>query len=729
MSTALPTQSVIDTLPPDGGEEFNRLIHEQSPYLLQHARNPVDWYPWGDEAFARARDLGRPLFLSIGYSTCHWCHVMEHESFEDPEVAALLNELFVCVKVDREERPDIDAVYMAVAQVMTGGGGWPLTVVLTPDKKPFFSATYIPKHGVYGRPGMMELLPAVDRAWREDREGVLASADKVTGFLDQLNDGGDGTPLEPALQAKAHGNLSGRFDPVFGGFGKAPKFPSPHQLSFLLRRWSREGDPRALEMVETTLRNMRRGGLFDHLGYGFHRYSTDARWLVPHFEKMLYDQALLALAYLETYQVTRDPFYADTAEEIFTYVLRDMTSAEGAFYSAEDADSEGVEGLFYVWTADEIREALDEDTATLFLSTYGVTELGNYAEEATGHRSGHNILHLQRPLDEAARRQGVEPTELHRRLSEARQLLLERRDGRIRPLRDDKVLTDWNGLMIAALSRAAVVLDQPRYADAARRAADFCLRELRDDEGRLLKRYRNGSAGLPAHLDDHAFLAWGLLELYEATFETRYLAESVALTDRMLDHFADDERGGFFLTADDGETLLVRTREAYDGAMPSGNSVAAANLARLARITGEPRYATAADGVFRSFSTSAERGPEHFAYLLMAADFAAGPTHEVVVAGVEGDPSTEAMLGALRRPFLPHKVVLFREGSADAPPIARIAPFTGAQRPVDGQATAYVCREQACEAPTTDVSHMLGLLGWEDEGESDRAIPGNASIR
>ena len=723
MQTTIPPQPVIDSLPLDGGAEFNRLIHEQSPYLLQHASNPVDWYPWGDEAFERARKLDRPVFLSIGYSTCHWCHVMEHESFEDPEVAALLNDSFVCIKVDREERPDIDAVHMAVAQVMTGSGGWPLTVVLTPERRPFFAGTYIPKHGVYGRPGMMQLLPAIDRAWRDDREGVLASAEKITGFLQQMNDVGEGTPLEPSVLDLAQQNLSRNFDPTFGGFGSAPKFPSPHQLSFLLRRWARTGDPAALEMVETTLRGMRRGGLFDHLGYGFHRYSTDARWLVPHFEKMLYDQAMLALAYLEAYQATGDGFYAETAREVFTYVLRDMTSPEGGFYSAEDADSEGVEGLFYVWTADELRDVLGEEAAGSFSTVYGVTEAGNFAVEATGHRSGLNILHHPRPLAEVARREGLAVGELERTLGEARRKLLERRDQRIRPLRDDKVLTDWNGLMIAALARGAVVLVEPEYADAAARAADFCLTELRDDRGRLLKRYRGGQAGLPAHLDDHAFLAWGLLELYEATFEARYLGEAISLSDDMLEHFADDD-GGFFLTADDGEELLVRTREAYDGAIPSGNSVAASNLARLARITGDARYAQAADGVLRSFSRSVERAPEHFAALLTAADFAAGPSHEVVIAGERGDASTEAMLTALREPFLPHKVVLFRDGSLDEPPVSRFAPFTGAQRPVDGEATAYVCREQACEAPTTDVSRMLSLLGLGDEAQPIRAAHG-----
>ncbi len=724
MRPPLPSASEIERLPADGGDGFNRLVHESSPYLLQHARNPVDWYPWGDEAFERARDEDRPVFLSIGYSTCHWCHVMERESFEDADVAALLNEHFVCVKVDREERPDIDAVYMAVAQVMTGSGGWPLTVLLTPDRQPFYAGTYFPKQGVYGRPGMVELVPAIGRAWREDRAGVLESADKVTSILRQMSDGTEGERLGADTLDAAQRTLARTFDPAYGGFGTAPKFPSPHQLNFLLRHGQRSGEERSVEMVRATLDGMRQGGLFDHLGYGFHRYSTDARWLVPHFEKMLYDQAMLALAYLEAHQVTGDPAYAETAREIFSYVLRDMTAPEGGFYSAEDADSEGVEGRFYLWSEAEIREVLGEDQATLFSATYGVAEGGNYTDEAAGESTGHNILHLERPLAEVAASHGLPLPELERRLAASRAALLDRRGGRVRPQLDDKVLTDWNGLMIAALARGAVVLDEPRYAEAASRAADFCLTELRDDRGRLLKRYRAGHAGLPGHLDDHAFLVWGLLELYEATFETRYLREAIALNRIMLEHFGDPDGGGLFLTADDSEELLVRTREVYDGALPSGNSVAAMNLVRLGRITGDPAYAQAADGVLRAFTDTVARAPQHFAFLLMAADLAEGPSFEIVVAGERGAEDTELMLAALRRHYLPRSVVLFREEGADLPPIAVLAPFTEAQRAVEGKATAYVCREQACEAPTSDVDRMLVLLGVVDPGEGERGDPG-----
>jgi len=720
MRTPLPSREEIEQLPADGGDEFNRLIHESSPYLLQHARNPVDWYPWGDEAFERARAEDRPVFLSIGYSTCHWCHVMERESFEDTEVAALLNEYFVAIKVDREERPDIDAVYMAVAQVTTGSGGWPLTVLLTPDREAFFAGTYFPKHGVYGRPGMVELIPALGRAWAGDRDGVMESADKITGILQQMNEGGAGAPLGAEQRDAAARGLARAFDPTFGGFGSAPKFPSPHQLSFLLWRYARTGDAEALRMVETTLTGMRRGGLFDHLGHGFHRYSTDSRWLVPHFEKMLYDQAMLALAYLDAHQATGKAEYAATAGEIFTYVLRDMTSPEGAFYSAEDADSEGVEGLFYLWTDVELREVLGDDEAALFAAAYAVVERGNFAEEATGQRTGHNILHLERPLVEVAARQGLAVDELERRLALSRGKLLEHRGGRVRPLLDDKVLTDWNGLMIAALARGSVVLGEARYADAARRAADFALSTLRDDEGRLLKRYRDGQAGLPAHLDDYAFLSWGLLELYEATFEERYLAEAIALTDRMLAHFADGEDGGFYLTADDGEPLLVRTREVYDGAVPSGNSVAAMNLVRLGRFTGNPDYERVADGVLRAFTDTVQRAPQHFTQLLMASDMAAGPSFEVVVAGERGAADTGAMIEALRAPFLPHKVVLFRDAAGDPPAIVELAPFTEAQRSQDGRATAYVCRAHACEAPTTDVDVMLASLGVDSARGRDQ---------
>ena len=706
VSHALPDAQLAATLPPDGGDDYNRLVHEQSPYLLQHARNPVDWYPWGDEAFDRARAEDRPIFLSIGYATCHWCHVMERESFEDPEVAALLNEHFVAIKVDREERPDIDHVYMTVCQMVTGSGGWPLTVLLTPDREPFYVGTYFPRDSVYGRPGMTDLVPALAAAWRDEREAVLESARKATAALQDLDDGLAGAePGDDALDAAARA-LARDYDPLHGGFGGAPKFPTPHQLTFLLRHWKRTGDPEALAMVEGTLQAMRRGGVYDHVGFGFHRYSTDRQWLVPHFEKMLYDQALLAIAYTETYQATGKTEYARTAREIFEYVLRDMTAPQGGFYSAEDADSEGEEGLFYLWTLEEVREVLDDDEAHLYLQTYNFSSQGNFTDEATQRRTGRNIPHLTRPLADIAADRDMTEAELELQLDSARRQLFEAREGRIHPLKDDKILTDWNGLMIAAFALGAQALDEPRYAEAASRAANFALARLRDEDGRLLKRYRAGEAGLPAHLDDHAFLAWGLIELYEATFDARYLVEAVAITDQMIERFWDDEAGGFYLTADDGEDLLVRSREIYDGALPSGNSVAAMVLLRLARTTGDPTLEALSAELFRAFGKPLERGTRGHTQMLSALDFATGTTHEVVLAGNPAARDLVAMAEAVRQPYLPNTVILLRP-DADSPPIVEIAPYTATQRSVNGRATAYVCRNQACELPTTDVEQML----------------------
>ena len=709
VSHAIPDSQLAAALPPDGGGEYNRLVHESSPYLLQHARNPVDWFPWGDEAFEKARAEDKPIFLSIGYATCHWCHVMEHESFEDPSVAALMNEHFVSIKVDREERPDIDHVYMTVCQMATGSGGWPLTAVLTPDRQPFYVGTYFPRESVYGRPGMLELLPALATAWRDEREAVLESAQRATNALQDMDQGSAGDePGEEALVAAFRG-LSSEFDPLHGGFGGAPKFPTPHQLTFLLRYFKRTGDPEALAMVETTLQAMRRGGVYDHVGFGFHRYSTDARWLVPHFEKMLYDQALLAIAHVETYQATGKAEYARTAREIFEYVLRDMTAPEGGFYSAEDADSEGEEGLFYLWTVAEVREILDEEDAHLFVQAYNLTAQGNFTEEASRQHTGRNIPHLTRSLADLAADQDMTEDALETKLDAARRQLFAVREERVHPLKDDKILTDWNGLMIAALALGAQALDEPRYAEAAARAADFVLTDLRGEDGRLHKRYRAGEAGLPAHLDDHAFLAWGLLELYEATFQVRYLEEADVITGQMLELFWDEDGGGFYLTADDGEELLVRSKEIYDGALPSGNSVAAMVLLRLARATGATPLEARSAELFRAFGKALGRGGRGHTQLLSALDFATGDTREVVLAGDRADDDLVAMATAVRQPFLPNTVLLFRP-DVPSPPIVGLAPFTETQLSLDGRATAYVCRNHACDMPTTDVEVMMERL-------------------
>ncbi len=712
----IPSSRVLKSLPPDGGPDWNRLVFEQSPYLLQHAANLVDWYPWGDEAFERARREDKPIFLSIGYSTCHWCHVMERESFEDAEVAALMNANFICVKVDREERPDVDQVYMSATQAMTGGGGWPMTVLLTPDRVPFFAGTYFPKHGSFGRPGMVDLLPRIAEAWRSDRGNVLRSADSVLSLLRRDVDVAAAEVPGQQVLARAHDDLRGRFDSEQGGFGTAPKFPVPHNLRFLLRYAERSPDAPALAMVRETLDAMRRGGIWDHIGFGFHRYSTDRQWLVPHFEKMLYDQALLALAYLEAYQVTGDSLYAETARDIFAYVQRDLTSPEGAFYSAEDADSEGDEGKFYVWRPEETVAILGTDEAAVFNRMYDISERGNFRDPPSGGQA--SIPHLMRPVESYAAELGTTERALAARLEASRRELLAARNLRVRPFRDDKILTDWNGLMIAALAVGAQVLDDGTLADAARKAADFVLANLRGEDGRLRKRWRRGEAGLEATLEDHAFLAWGLLELYEATFDPSYLAEAQALARTMVEGFRDERRGGFFVSAIGRDDLIVRPKESYDGAIPSGNSIAALVLIRLGRMTGDPTLEREAEGVLMAFASDLERAPSVQTQMLLALDFVMGPSYEVVVVGAVGAPDTKAMLRELRRPFLPRKVVLLRPASVDGGQIAALAPYVATQRSLDGAATAYVCRNFACQAPTTDPSVMLASLG---SGQSESA--------
>lgn len=709
----VPTAEEIAKLPPDGGPDYNRLVFEKSPYLLQHAGNPVDWFPWGEEPFEKARAEGKPIFLSIGYSTCHWCHVMERESFEDDEVAALMNEGFIAIKVDREERPDIDEIYMTVTQAMTGRGGWPMTVFLTADKKPFFAGTYFPKTARLGRPGMMELLPRVTHLWANQRQELLSSANDISQRVQQLYDLGPGSTLDHRTLDYAYRNMTQRFDEEKGGFSDHPKFPTPHNILFLLRYWKRTGDAKALEMAEKTLTEMRRGGIYDHVGFGFHRYSTDRVWLVPHFEKMLYDQALIAVAYTEAYQATRNEEFARTVEEIFTYVLRDMTSPEGGFFSAEDADSEGEEGKFYLWTIAEVEAIVGEEDANIFANTFNLTTAGNFVEPGREHVKGRNIPHVQSNEETLADYHGMSVEAYREKMEAIRAKLFEAREGRIHPLKDDKILADWNGLMIAALAKAARVLDSERAEDAARRAADFVLTQMRREDGRLYHRYRLGEAGLEPVLEDYAYVTWGLLELYETTFETRWLEEAIALTEITMEQFADKKNGGFFKTAEGGEKLLMRPKEGHDGARPSGNSVTAMNLLRVGRITGEPKYEQAADGLLSAFSKKVERTPTSFNQMLCALDFAVGPSFEVVIAGNAEADDTAAMLRALRSEYLPNKVVLFREDGKETEqetPIWKYAAYTEAQHSLEGKATAYVCQNYACKAPTTDPAAMLDTL-------------------
>ena len=603
----------------------NRLSREKSPYLLQHAHNPVNWYPWEAEAFEVARTANKPIFLSIGYATCHWCHVMEKETFEDAEAARFLNDTFVCIKVDREERPDIDAVYMAACQMITGSGGWPLTIFMTPDKKPFFAATYLPKKSRFGRAGVVELSQQVKTMWQNQNDKILTSADQIAGHLGKAFEFEPAGEPDAALLEQAYDRIKQGFDERFGGFESAPKFPTPHRLLFLLRYYHRSREQAALEMVEKTLTAMRLGGIWDHLGFGFHRYSTDREWLVPHFEKMLYDQALTALPYLETYQITRNPFYARAVEEIFAYVLRDMRSDEGGFYSAEDADSEGEEGRFYVWTEAEFRRVVGAETAATWTQVLNLKPDGNFYDESTQRKNGANILHLKRLPESVAGDIGRDEKELAREWESVRQKLFQHRKQRIHPLKDDKILTDWNGLMIAALSRGARVLQKPEYRDAAAGAADFILKNMRDAEGRLHHRYRDGDVAITGHAEDYAYFIFGLLELYQASFDPHYLKEAVGLQQHMLDDFWDDRKGGFYSTTRHSRELPVRPKELYDGALPSGNSVALLNFLYLSRLTGNPQWKEMAQATTRAFSGSVHLHPAAFTFFLVGLDFALHP--------------------------------------------------------------------------------------------------------
>jgi len=684
-------------------DRHNRLLYEKSPYLLQHARNPVDWFAWGEDAFSKAAKEIKPVFLSIGYSACHWCQVMEAESFEDQEVAALLNEQFVSIKVDREERPDIDKIYMTVCQSMTGSGGWPLTVVMTPDRRPFFAGTYFPKEAKLGRQGLMQILPQMADLWENQREELLEIGEQATEMVQKISSSAQAGDLSIKNMEEAFILLQGRFDRQYGGFGGAPKFPSGHTLSLLLRWWKRSGDEKGLAMVEKTIDAMWRGGMYDHLGFGFHRYSTDVGWLVPHFEKMLYDQAMLAIAYTEAYQATRKAEYAEIARQVFAYVLRDMTSPEGGFYSAENADSEGEEGRFYVWTREEIKDILGERQADVFSRFYGVTEAGNF-------EGSRNILHVSEELDEFAEREGMDPGKLRKGLEESREKLFLVRGKRIRPSKDDKILTDWNGLMIAALAKGAQALNESRYADVAARAADFLLKNLRRPDGRLLHRFREGEAAILGYLDDYAFLIWGLLELYQATFETRYLKEAVGLTNDILEIFWDEKDGGFFFTGGDAEEVLVRSKEVYDGAIPSGNSVALLNLARLGRMIANEEFEKKAEALARAFGGQIARSPTAFAQFLVGVDFALGPTKEIVIVGDLDEEDTGAMLAAIHQRFLPRQVLILRPNDERREVIEQLVPLVKEQNSIGGKATAYVCENYACKLPTTEVDEMISQI-------------------
>ncbi len=627
-----------------GQTKANRLINEKSPYLLQHAYNPVDWYPWNEEAFEKAKAEDKPVFLSIGYSTCHWCHVMEKDSFENEAAAGLINEHFVPVKVDREERPDLDQKYMAACQALTGQGGWPLTVFLTPDKKPFYAATFIPRTARYGMNGLMDILPRLSEFWKKDRERVVKAGDDLVSALQQIGGGPNGKAgteqgSEDASAKELPGlelvertvdHFKGSYDQQFGGFGQAPKFPAPHQLVFLVRRYKRNRDEQVMKMVLNTLRAMHRGGIFDQLGYGIHRYSVDEKWLVPHFEKMLYDQALVAIAALEAYRVSGDEEMAEFAREIFSYVLNEMRSPQGAFYAAEDADSEGHEGTFYVWRPEELKEILGEDRGELLASYFGVTTEGNFEK-------GTSILHRRKDNEDFAAEHGISQSELEQTVEESRKMLFEARSKRERPFRDDKVLTSWNGLMIAALAAGSRILEEPAYLEAAEKAVLFINKNLVRADGRLLRRYRDGEAGISAFLDDYAYLAWGYLELYRAGSNPQHLEEAERLVRLLLDEFRA-ESGYLHFSADSEEPAdFGLEAEAYDGAMPSGWSAAVFSLLQLGRMLPDEDLFGKAKNLIRLQQDKLERYPTGFSYLMTALDYALHINEESLYCSQDGD--------------------------------------------------------------------------------------------
>ncbi|GAB4258738.1 thioredoxin domain-containing protein [Thermincola ferriacetica] len=667
----------------------NRLINEKSPYLLQHAHNPVDWYPWGDDAFRKAEKEDKPIFLSIGYSTCHWCHVMERESFEDEEVAAILNEHYVSIKVDREERPDIDTIYMSVCQAMTGHGGWPLTVIMTPDKKPFFAGTYFPKKSSRGLPGLTDILIQIADLWRERKKELTESGEKITEAVNSHLFSHTGGDVSKEMLDKAFAYFEENFDRLYGGFGAAPKFPTPHNLTFLLRYWKMSGNGAALEMVEKTLDAMYRGGIYDHIGFGFARYSTDRKWLVPHFEKMLYDNALLAIAYLEAYQATGNRKYAKTAEEIFTYVQRDMISPEGGFYSAEDADSEGEEGKFYVWTPEEVKEVLGDTLGRYFCRDYDITAQGNFESKSIPN------------LIETGYVEGYE---------EARKKLLARRQQRVHPFKDDKILTAWNGLMIAAMAYGARVLGEKKYAEVAANTVNFINKNLRREDGRLLARFRDGEAAFLGYLDDYACYVWGLIELYEATFEPAYLEQALELNNDMLKLFWDEENGGLFLYGTDAENLITRPKEIYDGALPAGNSVAAVNLFRLARLTGDRQIAERAREQLKAFGGSVAESPMGHSHFLMAVWLDLTPPLDITVVGDRKAGDTEKMLATVNSRFMPEATVILKPPGPEGEKLAQAVAFLRDRQAVNGKATAYVCKNYSCHPPVTDADKLEKLL-------------------
>lgn len=673
----------------DPSKHTNRLANEKSPYLLQHAHNPVDWYSWGSDAFEKAKKEDKPIFLSIGYSTCHWCHVMERESFENAKIAKIMNENFVSIKVDREERPDVDQIYMNAVQAMTGSGGWPLNVFLTPDLEPFFGGTYFPPDRRFGRSGFDDVLLDIARLWKEDRQRAVTSGRNLAQHLKAERGATKGGELSEGTLRKAYQVFEGLFDVREGGFGPPPKFPRSETISLLFRIYRRTGKKKALEMAMKTLEKMARGGIYDHLGGGFHRYSTDGHWLVPHFEKMLYDNALLVKSYLEAYQIDGNEMWVGVARETLDYVLRDMTSLEGGFYSAEDADSEGVEGKYYVWSEEELKKVLDPDEFKEVKKIFQTSAQGNF--------EGENILHRDAQTGWSSRNQPP--------LSTAVQKLLKRRYQRIPPHKDDKVIASWNGLMIGAMAFGAQVLGEEKYLRAAEKTADFILKAMWD--GKILKRrYRDRDVQFNGSLDDYSFLISGLLDLYETDFDLRWFEAARDLQKKVDELFWDGKEGGYFYTDTSDPTLLARTKEIYDGAVPSGNSVAAMNLLRLHAYTLDENYQKKGEKLFRAFAGFVSDTPQASPAFLMAIDYATDDAKEIAVAGMKNDPDVRKILKDLYREFLPNKVLAL----ADHPDRGRTIPLLAGKVPQNSGVTLYVCQGHVCQRPAHRLQEIQEAL-------------------
>ena len=690
----------------------NRLSEETSPYLLQHAHNPVDWFPWGEEAFEVARREQKPLLLSIGYSACHWCHVMEHESFENEAIAKLMNENFVNIKVDREERPDLDQIYMSAVQMMTQHGGWPMTVFLTPEGVPFYAGTYFPPEDRYNMPGFPRVLISIADAYRERQDDIQQTAVSVLSQLKRAVAAAESdAPLRKELLDAAFTGIVRNYDPTNGGFGGAPKFPPAMSLEFLLHTYYRTGNQKALEIVRHTCRKMAEGGIYDQLGGGFHRYATDARWLVPHFEKMLYDNALLSRLYLHYYQVSDDNSARIVAEGILDYVVSEMTDSRGGFYSTQDADSEGVEGKFFIWSKEEIEELLGKQDAALFNAYYNVTDAGNF--------EGENILNVTRDLQQVAASANVTVEQLTQSLDSARAILFAAREKRVKPARDEKILTAWNGLMLASFAEAAAILQRPDYLAVAKENAQFVLDSLRPDK-LLLRTYKDGQAKLNAYLEDYAFFIDGLLTLFETSGEFVWLEQALTLTETMIEEFWDDEEGGFFFTGRSHEELIVRSKDFFDNATPSGNSVAAEVLLRIGLLTGNDDYQRRAATILRLMASAIERYPSGFGRLLCALDFHLGSPKEIALIGEPGTTETQALRGQIWRAYLPNKIVA--QTSPGDTKIAGIVPVLVDRPQLDGKATVYVCEHFTCKNPTTNPAELASQLEGGVAGTSATAV-------